>query len=135
MKRILCVLFLAVLSACGSQPAALETPYGDLWQVAAAQNAGSFGLIVVDGKIVAMQDQGGTRNLAVGVPFDPSVNQLSVGFHLDADVFGHGATQPTDIIIAGQKQSDGSFSGIVSIDTDDGPNVEFVKQCVIKLVS
>jgi len=135
MKRFLCVVVLSILSACGSQPAALETPTGEVWQVAAAQNAGSFGLLVGDGQIVGLQDQGGTRTLSVPIPFDPNVSQLSIGFHLDADVFNKGAVEPTDIIIAGQRQPDGSFSGIVSIDVDDTPNVEFVKQCTIKQVS
>lgn len=135
MKRLFCVLVLSILSACGSQPAAFETPTGEVWQVAAAQNAGSFGLLVGNGQIVGIRDQGGVRDLSAPIPFDPNVSTLSVGFHLDADVFGKGAVEPTDIIIAGQRQPDGSFSGIVSIDTDDGPNVEFVKQCTIRQVS
>jgi len=135
MKRIVGVITLLIISGCGSQQTALQASIDEVWQVKAAQNAGSFGLLIANGMIVGLQDEGGERDLGTPVAWTGGQDQLTVAIHLDADVFGHGATQPTDIIVIGQKQADGSYVGVVSIDTDDGPGVEFVKECTVKQLS
>jgi hypothetical protein len=135
MKRIISLVVLASFTACGTQQSALQGAKGEVWQVAAAQNAGSFGLLVADGQIVGIQDQGGVREIEPDIPFSLAGTQLLIGFQVEADVFGHGATQPTYISVVAQRMPDGTFRGVLSIDTNDSNTIEFVKECTVKRVS
>lgn len=133
MKRFMLLVSLLYAAGCGtSAPAPSEIPAGlEVWQVAVAGNNNLFTLGVENNQVEMLGEANGIRTLPQPAAFDASQQNLQVGFLVEADLFSTGAAEPTEIVMVGQRQSDGSFVGIVQIRAVNRDNAQFYQTCTV----
>lgn len=137
MKRFVLLASLLYAAGCGTPaPAGSEIPAGlEVWQVTIAGNNNLFTLGVENGQVKMLGEANGIRTLPQPAAFDTSKSPLQVGFRVDADLFGQGAAETTEILIVAQRQSDGSFAGIVQIRAVNRDNAQYSQTCTVTRTS